>query len=222
MLAHDKNEFQQAVIDEVNAHIEGKHWELVRNKDVPKGTKVIDSVWAMQRKNDIKTREVYKHKARLNIHGGQQIQGVHYEETYSPVVQWSSVQLALILSLLQGWATRQVDFVLAFPQANISHDTYMKLPKGVKTIHGNGNTHVLKVNKKLYKGKNASKIWYEHLKGALENIGFKQSQADGCVFYRKEVIFMFYVDDGLFFVKNQNDIDKAIKDLRNAKKAKKS
>ena len=32
---------------------------------------------------------------------------------------------------------------------------------------------------------------------------------------------MFYVNDGLFFAKNQKDIDKAIRDLRNVKKAKK-
>ena len=93
--------------------------------------------------------------------------------------------------MLQGWATRQVDFVLAFPQADISHDTFMKFPKSVKKIHGDGNTHVLKVKKKLYGGKNAGKFWYEHLKGALENIGFKQSEADGCVFYCKGVVFMF-------------------------------
>ena len=79
MQAHDKDEFKQAVIDEVNAHIKGNHWELIQNEDVPEGTKIIDSVWAMRRKRDIKTREVYKHKARLNLHGGQQIQGVHYQ-----------------------------------------------------------------------------------------------------------------------------------------------
>ena len=135
------------VIDKVNAHIEGNHWELIKNEDVPEGTKIIDSVWAMRWKRDIKTREIYKHKARLNLQGGQQIQGVHYHETYSPVVQWYLVMLALILSLLQGWETRQVDFVLAFPQADISHDTFMKLLKGVKTVHGNGNTHVLKVKR---------------------------------------------------------------------------
>ena len=63
MQAHDKDEFQQAIIDEVNAHIEGRHWELVDKNNIPEGTKVIDSVWAMRRKRDIKAREVYKHKA---------------------------------------------------------------------------------------------------------------------------------------------------------------
>ena len=89
----------------------------------------------------------------------------------------------------------------------------MKLPKGVKKIYGNGKKHVLKIKKNLYGGKNAGKIWFNHLKEALKNIGFEQSQADNCVFYRKGVIFMFYIDDGLFFAKRDKDIDRAIKDL---------
>ena len=117
------------------------------------------------------------------MHGGQKIQGVHYNETYSPVVQWSLLRLALILSILQGWASRQVDFVMAFPQADITHDNYMKLPLGIKTTHGNGNTHVLKIKKNLYGGKNTGKIWFDYLKEGLENIGFTQSKVGNCVFY---------------------------------------
>ena len=64
---------------------------MIKIEDVPAGTKILDSVWAMRCKRDIKTQEVYKHKARLNMHGGQKNQGIHYNKTYSPVVQWSSV-----------------------------------------------------------------------------------------------------------------------------------
>lgn len=221
MAAPDKPQFVQAIIDEVNAHIEGNHWEMVPIEQVPKDTIILDSVWAMRRKRDIKTREIYKHKARLNLHGGQQIKGIHYDETYSPVVQWASVRMALILSVIHGWHSRQIDFVLAFPQADIPHDNYMKLPKGIKTVHGDGKTHVLKIKKNLYGGKNAGKVWFDYLKGALKNIGFEQSTADPCVFYRKNVIFMFFVDDGLFFCKDAKAIDQAIADLSNHKKTKK-
>ena len=126
----------------------------------------------------------------------------------------------MILSTLQDWSTKQVNFVLAFPQADITHDNYMKLPAGIKTVHGNGNTHMLKIKENLYGGKNTVKIWYDYLKGALENIGFKQSKVDSCVFYCKGVTFMFYADDGIFFAKNDNDINKAINDLRYVKKEK--
>ena len=76
-----KDTFMQAAINKINAHIEGKHWEIIKKEDVPEDTKVIDSVWDMQRKRDIKTRELYKHKARLNLHGGQQVKGIHFNET---------------------------------------------------------------------------------------------------------------------------------------------
>ena len=60
----------QAIVKEVNDHIENEHsWELaVPVNDVPEGTKILDSVWSMKRKRDFKTCEVYKHKAQLNHH----------------------------------------------------------------------------------------------------------------------------------------------------------
>ena len=114
---------------------------------------------------------------------------------------------------------RKVDFVLAYPQADITHDNYMKFPKGVKKIYGNGKTNVLKIKKNLYSGKNAGKIWFNHLKGALGNISFEQLQADNCVFYRKGVVFMFYVNEILFFARRDKYIDKGIKNLQNVSKA---
>eukprot|EP00957_Ditylum_brightwellii_P136898 10440603-Ditylum_brightwellii.AAC.1 len=42
------------------------HWQLIPIEDVPKGTKMLDAVWAMKQKRDIKTRQITKYKARLN------------------------------------------------------------------------------------------------------------------------------------------------------------
>ena len=77
MKAPGREQFLQALIQEVNAHIDGDHWELIRSEDVPGDAVILNSVWAMHRKRDIKTRQVYKHKARLNMNGGQQIQVIH-------------------------------------------------------------------------------------------------------------------------------------------------
>ena len=218
--APDKDEFLRAIIKEINDHTEGNHWALIPKEQVPKGEKILDSVWAMKRKRDIKTQQVYKHKARLNIHGGQQEYGVHYNETYSPVVSWFSVRLLLIMAKLNKWHTRQIDFILAYPQADIPFDNYMKLPRGIKTEQGEGDTHVLKLKKNIYGGRNSGRVWNDYLKEGLENIGFQQSKADSCVFYKKDVIFLFYVDDGIFLSPKKKGIDKAIKDLGNKSKAK--
>jgi hypothetical protein len=84
MKAPDKQNFVEAIVKEVNDHITSKHWILIPRSKVPEGIKVLDSVWSMKRKRDIKTRKVYKHKARLNVHGGQQESAVNFFETFHP------------------------------------------------------------------------------------------------------------------------------------------
>mgnify|MGYP003341565099 CR=1 FL=1 len=59
-------------------------------------------------------------------------------------------------------------------------------------------------------------MWYNHLKEGLEEIGFTQSAIYECVFYCGNTIFLCYVDDGIFASTNQEEIDQAIKDLRDA------
>jgi hypothetical protein len=189
MKAPDKQNFVEAIVKEVNDHITSKHWILIPRSKVPEGVKVLDSVWSMKRKRDIKTRKVYKHKARLNVHGGQQEFAVNFFETFSPVVNWFSVRLIFTLSLLSDWNTKQVDFILAYPQAPIEFDMYMNLPKGIQMANGNKNTHVLKLLKNLYGQKQAGRVWNKHLTSGLVKIGFVQSKVDECVFYRDGVIF---------------------------------
>jgi len=212
----DRKEFIKAIIKEVNDHIEKKHWVLIPRDQVPKDVRILQSVWSMKRKRDIKTQQVYKHKARLNVHGGQQEYAVNYYETYAPVVMWPSIRTLLTLSIIHGWHTRQVDFVLAYPQAPIEFDMYMELPKGIQTKYGNGRTHVLKLQKNLYGQKQAGRVWNHHLVDGLTKLGFKQSEADDCVFYRGKTIFAFYVDDGIFIGPNAKEIDRAITDLTQA------
>jgi hypothetical protein len=212
----DREEFIKAIIKEINDHIKHKHWVLVPREQVPKGMKILDSVWAMKRKRDLVTREVYKHKARLNVHGGQQQFGVNYFETYSPVVMWFSLRTLLTLSLLNRWHTRQIDFILAYPQAPIEFDMYMELPKGIEMADGSRKTHVLKLLKNLYGQKQAGRVWNQHLVKGLIKIGFEQSEIDECVFYRSKTIFVVYVDDGIFAGPDSKEIDQAIDDLRSA------
>ena len=91
--------FIKAMTEEVEDHVDIRHWELLPIEDVPKDTKVLNSAWPMKRKRDIKTRKMHKHKARLNVHGGQQEFGMNYFQTYSPVVNWFSIRTIILLSL---------------------------------------------------------------------------------------------------------------------------
>ena len=112
-----KEKFKEAMLKEVATHLECKHWELNAITEVAASTKLLDSVWAMRRKRCLTTGEVYTYKVRLNAHGGQQVHGIHYWDTYAPVVTW--LLLMLTLMLLHKWSTLTVDFVLLYPQADV-------------------------------------------------------------------------------------------------------
>jgi len=105
-------------------------WTLVpREKAISEGAKIIDTVWALRRKRYPNGR-VKKLKARLFSRGFMQEQGVDYDDTYSPVVAWSIVRLLLILSILQDYKTKQINFTLAFVHAPLDPSTYVEMPRG--------------------------------------------------------------------------------------------
>eukprot|EP00957_Ditylum_brightwellii_P209041 15359992-Ditylum_brightwellii.AAC.1 len=102
---------------------------------------------------------------------------------------------------------------MAYTQANPEFDMYMKLPKGIEVTNSR-EPHVLKLLKNLYGSRQAGKVWADFLKKGLKEIGFQPSAVDECLWYRDGVIFMFYVDDGIFVGPIQADINQAIADLR--------
>jgi hypothetical protein len=110
----------------------------------------------------------------------------------------------IVFSILFNRAMRQIDLVMAFPQAPIEMDMYMELPKGIETRHGNSKDHVLKLLKYIYGQKQAGRVWNHHLTAKLLDIGFTQSLIDDCVFYNGDTIFIVYVDDRIFIGDNNN------------------
>ena len=150
MKAPNTREFHKAIIKEVNAHRKQKNWERIPIEHVPKQEQVLPSVWELEFKRDIKTKLLFKHKACLNVHGGKQEYDSKLFETFSPVVTWFTIRMVLVLSLINEWSTSQVEFVLAFPHANIEFDMYMEIPQNIETKGGSNTTHVLKLLKNLY------------------------------------------------------------------------
>ena len=117
----------------------------------------VNVVWAFKRKRD-PLGDITKWKARLNVHGGQTKEGIRYWDTYAPVVQWLTVRVVLILSLLENLHSRSIDFVLAFPQAKIKVDVYIRMPYG---YHAPGDgQYVLKLRKNLYELKDDSATFW--------------------------------------------------------------
>jgi Reverse transcriptase (RNA-dependent DNA polymerase) len=102
-----------------------------------------------------------------------------------------------------AWASRQVDFVLAFPQADIECEMYMEVPQGFH-VEGSRKDHTLKLDKNLYGQKQAGGVWNLFMHNGLLARGFQQSSIDMCV---------IYVDDGIFLAPDQDQIQRAFSDM---------
>ena len=214
MKAPDRAQFIDAVGTELEGHEKMGNYEPIPLSQVPKGTKLIDMVWSMRRKRRIKTQEVYKWKAHLNVHGGQQEHGVHYWDTYAPVVTWQTVRFFLILSLLLGWQSQQLDFVMAYPQAPAEMPLYMWLPQGYRRNGITRKTHALKLLCNVYGQKQAGRVWNKYMDLGMQEIGFKPSKFDPCLYYRGSVVFLVYIDDCIVFGPTNESIEQVVTDLR--------
>ena len=202
----DKKEFMAAMEKEMADHMQ--HWELVLRSCVPEGVKVFQSVWQMKRKRRIQTQEVYKHKARINFNGSTMVQGEHYDESYAPVVTWPATRYFLAQSILHGWHTKQMDFVLAYTQAEVDRsDLYMEIPRGVTLDGADSSLYVLHLKQNLYGMKQAGRVWNKHLVGGLVKLGFKQSSVDECVLYFDKSVLLVYTDDTILMGPDESELN---------------
>jgi hypothetical protein len=206
----DRAFFITAMVKEVEDLTKAGVWKLRRKSEI--GTSnLVNAIWSFKRKR-APDGTIIKHKARLCAHGGMQIEGEHFWETYSPVVQMTAVRLLLTLSLLLNLKSRSIDFILAFTQAPIDVETYIRLPVGF-SVEGANEEYVLELKKTLYGLKQAGLNWYETLREHLMTLGFKQSTLDPCCYMNGDLILLCYVDDCLLFCHDEKKIDKLISDL---------
>jgi hypothetical protein len=149
------------------------------------------------------------------MHGGQMEHGVHFWETYAPVVQWTTIRMFLILALLNNWASQQIDFTLAYCQCPAETDNlYMQIPPGPCGFDKDlRKTHVLKIIMNLYGGKNSGRTWNIFLDKGLKELGCTQSKVDACVYYRGNVVFLLYCDDALILGPQATEVTRFIKEL---------
>ena len=89
----DREQFIQAMIKELNDHHENNHWTLVKRSEIGKA-KTVKAIWSFKRKQR-PDGSLLKHKACLNAHGGMQVHGETYWDTYAPVVNWVSMRMML-------------------------------------------------------------------------------------------------------------------------------
>ncbi|GKD05230.1 ribonuclease H-like domain-containing protein [Tanacetum coccineum] len=159
--------------------------------------------------NDYVVNSSKKYKARVIAKGFSQREGFDYLETFSLVVKMSTVRCMLNVAICNGWDLFQLDINIAFLYGDLSEDIYMNLPPGFDT----DKSKVCKLNKSLYRLKQAPRQWNAKLTQALTEHGFVQSKFDYSLFTKNSnnvlFILLVYVDDIVVTGNNVNEIEKS-------------
>src|SRR5262249_49830112 len=101
-----------------------KTWKLVK---LLEGRKVIDNRWVYKFKEK-PSGEIERYKAV--IRGFTQEHGIDYEETFSPVVKFTSIRSIMAMAAAERLKTKQFDVKTAFLYGELSEEICMKQPQG--------------------------------------------------------------------------------------------
>ncbi|KAK1618948.1 hypothetical protein QYE76_024465 [Lolium multiflorum] len=121
MMSPDSNKWQEAMKSEMGSMYDNKVWTLV---DLPDSRKAVENKWIFKRKTDA-DGNITVYKARLVAKGFRQIQGVDYDETFSPVAKLKSVRILLAIAAFFDYEIWQMDVKTAFLNGDIEEELYM-------------------------------------------------------------------------------------------------
>jgi len=68
---------------------------------------------------------VHVYKARLVAKGFRQVQGIDYDETFSPVAMLKSIRIILAIASYFDYEIWQMDVKTTFLNGNLDEDVYM-------------------------------------------------------------------------------------------------
>jgi transposase InsO family protein len=194
--AGEQKKWKDACHEELESLQKRNVYELVK---LPPGRKAIKNRWVFAIKSDGRKR------ARLVAKGFSQVEGLEYDEIFSPVVRFESVRLLFALAALENWHMTALDVKTAFLYGQLDEEIYMEQPEGFK-VKGQ-EFKVLRLRRAIYGLKQASLAWWKELDKSVRKLGFKRLYADAGIFVSRHkdgtiLIMLAYVDDILFMGPN--------------------
>ncbi|XP_077215980.1 uncharacterized protein LOC143850645 [Tasmannia lanceolata] len=182
----------EAMALEIQALEANNTWTL---SSLPTNKEPIECKWVYKVKYN-SDGSVERYKARLVAKGYNQKEGLDYKETFAPVVKLVTIRCLLAVVAINNWHLHQLDVNNAFLHGDLNEEVYMEIPPGFAR---KGETRVCRLNKSLYRLKQASRQWFAKFSAALLAACYKQSTADYSLFTRfigtSFTALLVYVDD---------------------------
>jgi hypothetical protein len=202
-----RKQWRAAITLELNKMHELKVWHIIKRKSIPQGRKCIKCKWVF----DIKRNGTFR--ARLVACGYSQEPGVDFEDFYAPVVNDVVFRIIIILQIVYKLHSAIIDVETAFLNGDLKEEIYMNAPKGLNVNHD----ECTQLDKALYGLVQAARQFYLKFAQELKKIGFEQSYADPCLFFRDtkngRVMMIIHIDD-CYVIGTKTTIEELVTDLK--------
>ena len=140
-----------------------------------------------------------------------QIPGVDYTKKFSPVAQPTTVRIVIVLVLwYEEWDSKLVDIEAAFLKGRLKSSIYIDLPPGLDKLgfisEEDYDDTCIELNGGMYGNPDAALLYFIRFRDYTideKGLGLRQSEADPCLFYKKELsgkvrgVIVVYVDNCL-------------------------
>src|SRR3954454_6554294 len=212
MMSPDSNKWQEAMKSEIGSMYENQVWTLV---DLPDGRKAVENKWIFKKKTDA-NGNVTVYKSRLVAKGFRQIQGVDYDETFSPVAKLKSVRILLAIAAYYNYEIWHMDVKTAFLNGDIDEELYMMQPKGF--VDPKDANKVCKLQRSIYGLKQASRSWNQRFDKVIKSFGFIQTYGEACIYKKvsgSSVAFLILYVDDILLIGNDVDLLNSVKEYLN-------
>ncbi|CAI7800733.1 unnamed protein product [Closterium sp. NIES-54] len=164
MSSAEAMEWERALQEEYDSLMANDVYELV---PMPPGAYLVGSHWVFKKKLG-PNGEVERYKARLVAQGYTQKEGLHYNDTFSPVAKSATLHTLLALAGALDLEVEQLDVKTAFLYGRLKEEVYMKQPPRFD----DDSDHVCKLKRTIYGLKQSPHAWDE-----------------------KKLVLLLYVDD---------------------------
>ena len=190
--ADDRALWKAAIDREMTSLRENHTWKLVVP---PPKTNIVGSKWLFKVKDKPTGEQV--HKARMVAKGYSQVEGVDFDETFSPVIKYQSLRTLMAIANEEDMHVHHMDVTTAFLYGELEEDVYMHQAEGqVKP----GEEHlVCKLQKSIYGLKQSPRCWNKKVHACLTANGFTATKSDPALYIKgkgnEKTILGLYVDD---------------------------
>jgi hypothetical protein len=191
---------------------EGRAWEAARQAEwdnmikfdvfgpptePPPGTKVLKTGTVCR--GTYRNGKLIKRKVRIVVKGYSQVPGVHFNETFAPVMKWATFRMILSIGASMNASIRQFDVKSAYLHGVMKEEVWVQQPEGFEVP---GKEHLaLRLQKALYGTKQGGHEWHSTLLDfMLHEIGWDASGYDRAAYSKTWedgtwALVGFWVDD---------------------------